>query len=59
MIRWLARYEITVDSGTEVRRFRFTGRRDVRWALRFPRAAGLGDVVRVSARDRWTGRRFA
>lgn len=61
MIGWLARYEVTVDSGTEVmgaKTFRFTDLRHVRWALQFGQAPDLA-AVKITARDRWTGRRLA
>lgn len=55
---WFARYEVVVEwVGLPTRRYRFTDRRHVRWALGFGQAADLVTAgVRTTARDRWTGK---
>jgi hypothetical protein len=56
----VARYEVMVDArsvpGGGRRVFRFTRRRDALWALRFGTTTLDQIRVKVTARDRWTGR---
>lgn len=55
---WFARYEVLVEwAGLPSRRYRFTNRQHVRWALGFAQDAHLTKAgVRTTARDRWTGK---
>ena len=58
MIGWLARYEVLVEwVGMPSRRYRFTDRQHVRWALLGGQVPDLVKAgVRTTARDRWTGK---